>query len=30
MRGVVLGSDEKLVDDKNVATFTDTGPGVNP
>ncbi len=24
MRGVVLGSDEKLVDDKNVATFTDT------
>ena len=24
MRGVVLGSDEKLVDDKNVATFTGT------
>lgn len=24
MRGVVLGSDEKLVDDKNVATFADT------
>jgi hypothetical protein len=24
MRGVVLGSEEKLVDDKNVATFTDT------
>jgi hypothetical protein len=24
MRDVVLGSDEKLVDDKNVATFTDT------
>jgi len=24
MRGLVLGNDEKLVDDKNVATFTDT------